>query len=130
METRDRTRHPSSSGADRLKEALQGLGLKSGGTLRERAERLYLTKTLPLTQVGKGGSILLSQFLAAVSHDLPVPDPPLSQLDKKHFAKGIVVPPAPADAPADASVDAGKLEEGAFQVWGVGCGCISLSFDS
>ncbi|KAK9838337.1 hypothetical protein WJX81_005551 [Elliptochloris bilobata] len=46
-------------GADRLKEALGALGLKTGGTLRQRAERLWLTRGTPL-----------------------------EALDKKHFVKG------------------------------------------
>ncbi|KAK9815071.1 hypothetical protein WJX73_006772 [Symbiochloris irregularis] len=50
-------------GADRLKEALASLGLKSGGTLRQRAERLYLLK-----------------------------DTPLQKLDRKLFVKGTAVP--------------------------------------
>lgn len=36
------------AGADRLKEALAALGLKTGGTLRQRAERLWLTRGTPL----------------------------------------------------------------------------------
>ena len=47
------------TGADPIKEALAKLGLKTGGTLRQRAERLFLTR-----------------------------DVPLAELDKKHFAKG------------------------------------------
>ncbi|KAK9292592.1 hypothetical protein L1049_020566 [Liquidambar formosana] len=46
-------------GAEKLKEALAALGLKTGGTLQQRAERLFLTKNTPL-----------------------------EQLDRKHFAKG------------------------------------------
>ena len=41
----------SPAGADTLKSALQALGLKCGGTLRQRAERLMLTKTTPLEQL-------------------------------------------------------------------------------
>ena len=40
-------------GADRLKEALQALGLKCGGTLRQRAERLMAIKGRDLSQVDK-----------------------------------------------------------------------------
>ncbi|KAL5989342.1 hypothetical protein ACLOJK_010232 [Asimina triloba] len=46
-------------GPERLKEALAGLGLKTGGTVQQRAERLFLTKHTPL-----------------------------EKLDRKHFAKG------------------------------------------
>eukprot|EP00249_Psilotum_nudum_P015382 c25297_g1_i3 orf=216-1733(+) len=46
-------------GADKLKLALAILGLKTGGTIQQRAERLWLTKFTPL-----------------------------EQLDRKHFAKG------------------------------------------
>ncbi|KAJ7959329.1 Splicing factor 3A subunit 3 [Quillaja saponaria] len=46
-------------GPDKLKEALGALGLKTGGTVEQRAERLFLTKHTPL-----------------------------EKLDKKHFAKG------------------------------------------
>ncbi|XP_044479793.1 splicing factor SF3a60 homolog [Mangifera indica] len=46
-------------GSEKLKEALAMLGLKSGGTVQQRAERLFLTKHTPL-----------------------------EKLDKKHFAKG------------------------------------------
>ena len=52
---------PRCAGADALKDALAKLGLKCGGTLRQRAERLILTKTTPL-----------------------------AQLDRKLFAKGVV----------------------------------------
>ena len=52
-----------SVGADRLKQALQSLGLKCGGTPRQRAERLYLLK---------GRS--------------------LEDLDPIHFAKGPISP--------------------------------------
>ena len=55
------------AGAERLKEALQALGLKAGGTLRQRAERLMLTK-----------------------------DTPLHQLDRKHFAPGSAPPVRPS----------------------------------
>ncbi len=43
--------HPAAAGADRLKEALQQLGLKCGGTPRQRAERLFLLKSQPLEQL-------------------------------------------------------------------------------
>ncbi|KAJ6748806.1 SPLICING FACTOR SF3A-RELATED [Salix purpurea] len=46
-------------GPEKLKEALAALGLKSGGTVQQRAERLFLTK-----------------------------DTPFEKLDKKHFVKG------------------------------------------
>ncbi|GFS32194.1 splicing factor-like protein [Actinidia rufa] len=46
-------------GPERLKEALAALGLKTGGTVQQRAERLFLTKHTPL-----------------------------ERLDRKHFAKG------------------------------------------
>lgn len=36
--------HPPPKGAERLKEALTALGLKCGGTLRQRAERLMQAK--------------------------------------------------------------------------------------
>ena len=47
------------AGPDAIKEALAKLGLKTGGTLRQRAERLFLTR-----------------------------DTPLAELDRKHFVKG------------------------------------------
>ncbi|KAL8550807.1 hypothetical protein ACS0TY_000034 [Phlomoides rotata] len=46
-------------GQEKLKEALSALGLKTGGTVQQRAERLFLTKHTPL-----------------------------DKLDRKHFAKG------------------------------------------
>uniref|UniRef100_A0A2N9J6D3 Matrin-type domain-containing protein n=1 Tax=Fagus sylvatica TaxID=28930 RepID=A0A2N9J6D3_FAGSY len=46
-------------GPEKLKEALAALGLKTGGTVQQRAERLFITKHTPL-----------------------------EKLDKKHFAKG------------------------------------------
>ncbi|KAE8717474.1 OBP3-responsive protein 1 isoform 1 [Hibiscus syriacus] len=46
-------------GPEKLKEALAALGLKTGGTVQQRAERLFFTKHTPL-----------------------------DKLDKKHFAKG------------------------------------------
>ncbi|KAF7844607.1 splicing factor SF3a60-like protein [Senna tora] len=46
-------------GPEKLKEALSALGLKTGGTVQQRAERLFLTKHTPL-----------------------------EKLDRKHFAKG------------------------------------------
>ena len=51
----------SCAGADALKDALAKLGLKCGGTMRQRADRLMLTK-----------------------------DTPLEKLDRKLFAKGVV----------------------------------------
>ncbi|CAK9192058.1 hypothetical protein BDL97_01G100600 [Sphagnum fallax] len=50
-------------GPERLKEALAALGLKSGGTVQQRAERLFLTKGTPL-----------------------------EELDRKHFVKGYQAP--------------------------------------
>jgi hypothetical protein len=41
------------AGADRVKEALQALGLKCGGTLRQRAERLMSTKGRRLEELDK-----------------------------------------------------------------------------
>ncbi len=40
-----------SLGLDRLKSALQALGLKCGGTLEERAQRLFLTKGKSLEEL-------------------------------------------------------------------------------
>ena len=40
-----------SLGLDRLKSALQALGLKCGGTLEERAQRLFSTKGVPLERL-------------------------------------------------------------------------------
>lgn len=40
-----------SLGLDRLKSALTALGLKCGGTLEERARRLFRTKGMPLSQL-------------------------------------------------------------------------------
>lgn len=57
-----------SLGAELLKDALAKMGLKCGGTMRQRAERLMLTKTVPL-----------------------------EKLDRKLFAKG-VVPAAARDS--------------------------------
>lgn len=41
----------ASLGLDRLKSALMALGLKCGGTLEERALRLFSTKGKPLDQL-------------------------------------------------------------------------------
>ncbi|XP_057798707.1 splicing factor SF3a60 homolog [Salvia miltiorrhiza] len=38
-------------GPEKLKEALSALGLKTGGTLQQRAERLFLTKHTPLDKL-------------------------------------------------------------------------------
>ncbi|KAG6488072.1 hypothetical protein ZIOFF_056830 [Zingiber officinale] len=40
-------------GPEKLKEALAALGLKTGGTLKQRAERLFLTKNTPLEQLDR-----------------------------------------------------------------------------
>lgn len=56
-----------SSGAEVLKDALAKMGLKCGGTMRQRAERLMLIKTTPL-----------------------------EQLDRKLFAKGVVPAVSPS----------------------------------
>ncbi|KAL9266826.1 Splicing factor SF3a60-like protein, partial [Drosera capensis] len=40
-------------GAEKLKEALAALGLKVGGTLKQRAERLFLTKDTPLDKLDR-----------------------------------------------------------------------------
>lgn len=57
------------SGADKLKEALAALGLKTGGTPQQRVERLWLTKSTPL-----------------------------NQLDRKHFAKTSATAKTPEEA--------------------------------
>ena len=41
----------SSAGPERLKAALQALGLKCGGTLQERAQRLFATKGKTLEEL-------------------------------------------------------------------------------
>ncbi len=64
------------AGPERVKEALAALGMKSGGTLRQRAERLFLTR-----------------------------DTPLAQLDRKHFAKG-AAPAAVRSADENARISA------------------------
>lgn len=38
---------------ERLKNELQGRGLKCGGTLQERAARLFLLKSTPLDKIPK-----------------------------------------------------------------------------
>lgn len=40
-------------GPEKLKEALAALGLKTGGTLQQRAERLFLTKNTPLEKLDR-----------------------------------------------------------------------------
>ncbi|CAH8379397.1 unnamed protein product [Eruca vesicaria subsp. sativa] len=40
-------------GMERLKIELQSRGLKCGGTLQERAERLFLLKSTPLAKRGE-----------------------------------------------------------------------------
>lgn len=57
-------------GPEKLKEALAARGLKTGGTVQQRAERFFLTKYTPL-----------------------------DQLDKKHFAKGARVSEQNGGAP-------------------------------
>ncbi len=66
----------AAAGPERLKEALTALGLKSGGTLRQRAERLFLTRGTPL-----------------------------EKLDRKHFAKG-AAPAAVRSAEENARISA------------------------
>ncbi|GAB4826233.1 hypothetical protein Ancab_009098 [Ancistrocladus abbreviatus] len=58
-------------GPEKLKEALAALGLKTGGTVQQRAERLFLTKNTPV-----------------------------EKLDKRHFAKPSRVAEQNGDAPA------------------------------
>ena len=60
-------------GADALRDALAALGLKAGGSVEQRAARLWLTK-----------------------------DTPLTSLDRKHFARGSEVAAAVAAAAAAA----------------------------
>lgn len=40
-------------GLDRLKSELQALGLKCGGSLRERANRMFLLKSIPLSELDR-----------------------------------------------------------------------------
>lgn len=40
-------------GPERLKEALAALGLKTGGTLQQHAERLFLEKHIPLEKLDR-----------------------------------------------------------------------------
>ena len=67
-------------GADALRDALTALGLKAGGSVEQRAARLWLTK-----------------------------DAPLTSLDRKHFAKGSVVAATVAAAAAAAARSAAPL---------------------
>ncbi|KAI3751148.1 hypothetical protein L2E82_22194 [Cichorium intybus] len=66
-------------GPEKLKEALGALGLKTGGTVQQRAERLFLTKNTPL-----------------------------EKLDKKHFAKGARNPQQNGKVPASNQEDDSK----------------------
>ena len=66
------------AGSEKLKEALAALGLKTGGTPQQRADRLWLTR-----------------------------DTPLTQLERKHFAK--------ASAPAKTPEEAQKQRQAAKQ---------------
>jgi hypothetical protein len=57
---------PHPSGADQLKEALQAMGLKCGGTPRQRAERLFLLKTQVLASLDRkhfaaSGTVAMSE---------------------------------------------------------------------
>ena len=56
----------SAAGADALKDALTKLGLKCGGTLRQRAERLILTKTTPVEKLDR--KLFAKGVVPAVSH--------------------------------------------------------------
>ena len=58
--------HVSAAGADALKDALTKLGLKCGGTLRQRAERLILTKTTPVEKLDR--KLFAKGVVPAVSH--------------------------------------------------------------
>ena len=87
------------AGADRLKAVLQARGLKSGGTLAQRAQRLFLTK-----------------------------ETPLHKLDRKHFAPGAppaaALEPARAAALLQASKEAAFVESKVGlrdQGWDVPC---------
>lgn len=59
-------------GAVKLKEALAALGLKTGGTIKQRADRLFLTKDTPLENIDKKhfakGSLGVVQLAAASQH--------------------------------------------------------------
>lgn len=62
------------AGADALKDALAKLGLKCGGTLRQRAERLILTKTTPLEKLDR--KLFAKGVVPAVRHPQHVPCDP------------------------------------------------------
>ena len=59
------------AGADALKDALAKLGLKCGGTLRQRAERLILTKSTPLEKLDR--KLFAKGVVPAVRHPCHVP---------------------------------------------------------
>lgn len=66
-----RYQHPTGcAGADALKDSLAKLGLKCGGTLRQRAERLMLTKTTPLDKLDR--KLFAKGVIPAVSDECPV----------------------------------------------------------
>ncbi|KAK2973584.1 hypothetical protein RJ640_023234 [Escallonia rubra] len=79
-----------SVGPENLKEALAALGLKTGGTVQQRAERLFLTKHTPL-----------------------------EKLDRKHFAKnsrgseqnGTVAAPEQAEGSKEIALMEAKIEK-------------------
>ena len=43
----------TAAGAEKLRDALAALGLKSGGTSQQRADRLFQTKGVPLASIPK-----------------------------------------------------------------------------
>lgn len=65
------------AGADALKDALAKLGLKCGGTLRQRAERLILTKSTPLEKLDR--KLFAKGVVPAVRHPCHVPFHPQKQ---------------------------------------------------
>ncbi|KAF8379700.1 hypothetical protein HHK36_029144 [Tetracentron sinense] len=90
-------------GPEKLKEALAALGLKTGGTTKQRAERLFLTKWnkpnvsyITLTLVAKepnligvaDNGVMLKLFIVLTKDSSEPKDTPLEQLDRKHFVKG------------------------------------------
>lgn len=53
-----------------MTETLQAAGLKAGGTLRQRAERLNLTRDTPLEKLDR------KHFAPGAAPQVPLPQPP------------------------------------------------------
>nr|GLL25645.1 protein SDE2 homolog isoform X1 [Ipomoea trifida] len=97
-------------GMEKLKSELQVRGLKCGGTLQERAARLFLLKTTPLEMLPKKDASPLDISLASNSYDSAVAEEIIDQ--QTGYSPSGEEGTSLIEASSNARLKAGAIQEG------------------